>query len=115
MNVTAEPQHERSEYRIVYPRSIRPQLRRGTEVFQVADVSEHGVRVLEPQGTMREIGDRFEGQLPLVHGPEVPIRGRIVRRFDDGFAIEFDEDAHIILLHIIGEQRHLRELFADFR
>jgi hypothetical protein len=38
-----------------------------------------------------------------------------VRRFADGFALAFDEDAHIILPRIIGEQRHLRELFPDWR
>ena len=113
--MTADAGHERSEYRIIYPLAVRPLLRSGVETFQVVDVSEHGVRLIDAGTVNCEMGDRLSGELPLAHGPLVPVRGTVVRRFPDGFAVAFDEDAHIILALIIGEQRHLRELFPDWR
>lgn len=109
--------HERSEYRIAYPLNARPQLQLDIRALPVVDLSEHGARMLVPATTQAHfdtaIGDRIEGLLALAHGPNVAIRGQIVRRFADGFAVAFDEDAHIILLHIINEQRYLREQFPD--
>lgn len=113
--MNTETKQERGEYRVVYPQSVRPQLRLASAALAVADVSEHGARLLDPDSANRRVGERCEGQMTLAHGPTVAIRGVVVRVYADGFALEFDEDAHIILPHIIGEQRHLRELFPDWR
>ncbi len=113
--MNANSEYERGEYRIVYPQSVRPQLRLANEVLQVVDVSEHGVRLIDPDVANRRVGERYDGRMTLAHGPTVAIRGAIVRVYEDGFALAFDEDAHIILPHIIGEQRHLRELFPEWR
>jgi hypothetical protein len=107
--------HERSEYRIVYPLSVRPSLMVGEQRFAVVDVSEHGARLIDTATAERPLGEHLTGTLVLTHGPVVAIRGVIVRRFADGFALAFDEDAHIILPRIIAEQRHLRAQFPDWR
>lgn len=107
--------HERSEFRVVYPLAARPRLTVAGQIFPVVDVSEHGARVLDDAATDMQLGARMEGTIALAHGPATAVRGVIVRRFADGFAIAFDEDAHILMAHIIGEQRHLRAHFPAWR
>jgi hypothetical protein len=113
--MSAGSPHERSEYRIVYPVTARPAMIVADQRFAVVDASEHGVRLVDSPGSAHSLGEHLSGTLELAHGPVVQIHGTIVRRFADGFALAFDEDSHIILPRIIGEQRYLRELFPDWR
>lgn len=112
MNETSD--HERSEYRIVYPLIARPRLTSAAGSYEVADVSEHGARLLSKNAKL-PCGTRVSGVLKLAQGRKIDLDGAVVRDFADGFAVTFDDKSRIPLRWIIAEQQFLRERYPDWR
>jgi hypothetical protein len=108
--------HQRSEFRIVYPLLARPVARVGDREFSVLDISERGLRFdLRRHPDPVAAGDHVVGRLPLAHGVEHAFEGQVVRTDERSAGILLDEPLRIDVLLIFREQRHLRSKFPNWR
>ncbi len=74
-----EDRLERAFYRIIYPRALRPVLIIGAERFEVADVSEMGLRFVS-QGLGPPLGATVICRLSLPETAAMEIEGTVVWR-----------------------------------
>jgi hypothetical protein len=79
-----EDRLERAFYRIVYPRALRPSLIIGADRFEVADLSEMGIR-FAAQNLGPGLGSTVVCRLVLPEQAPIEVEGTVVRR-DGRFA-----------------------------
>ena len=104
--------YERSAYRIPYPFVESPRLIVGTQVLQVVDCSEKGLRFRAAPQEVPEVGTRVQGRLRFPRGAEVVIDGTVVRVKDDEVALHLT-DAGVPFRVILQEQIHLRRMRVE--
>ena len=103
----AEDQYQgpekRNYTRIIYKPKERPKLRIKTDVFEVADVSEKGLRFINNKELV--LDDCVQGTLTFLNGESVDIEGNVEWKQDDdfGFQLKFLIPSDMIL----KEQRHI--------
>ena len=97
--------HERAFYRIEYPTRERPLFETDSEVLDVIDACESGiryqVRMVRPQK-----GDVVRGTLRFRRGAEVDVEGVVVRVFEEYAAVQLKPPG-IPLRIIFDEQKFL--------
>lgn len=96
---------ERREFfRIRYPSVERPQMEVGNDRFDVAEVSEGGLRVL---GEFEELesGHQIEASLRLLCGNSLNVTASFLR-IEDGEAV-FDDLQGVSFGEMMNEQRYL--------
>ena len=102
-----DPQNRRQHYRIRYPADERPRFVHGTNISEVLECSERGIR-LRVYGDPLPPGTPMSGRLTLRHGVQVSVAGKVVWSDEENVAIHLDV-APIPLLAIIREQLYLRK------
>lgn len=98
--------HDRSHYRIEYPRRERPTLVMGGMEFSVVDCSENGLRFMNP-GLAFQRDDPVAGAVQFRDRVEVPVSGRVVRVQEGHVALCLDGTG-VPFPVILSEQRYLR-------
>jgi hypothetical protein len=98
-------QHERAFYRIEYPTRERPQFETDSEVLDVIDACESGIRV-QLRMVRPQKGDPINGTIRFRRGAEVTVEGHVVRVMDAQAAIELKPPG-IPLRIIFDEQKFL--------
>lgn len=99
--------HDRSFFRIEYPRRERPFLRVGGVEHVVVDCCEAGVRFIQRTGETFARGDPLEGEMRFRRGEQVPVSGVVVRVQEGEVAVHLRERG-IPFQIILAEQRYLR-------
>ncbi|MFG0333944.1 MAG: hypothetical protein ACF8TS_11325 [Maioricimonas sp. JB049] len=79
----------RSEFRIVFPATDRPEFRIGDHAYAVRDLSESAMSVLAPRFYCEQI-EEVSGTLVMLDGSEHAMRGRFIRYADDRSVLKFD-------------------------
>jgi len=79
---------KREYYRLVYLEEERPVLKIGRHAFRVMDISQGGLRFLNPK-TVR-LDEWVKGKLSLSCGEIIPLEGRIEWMHDDEFGLLLD-------------------------
>ncbi len=96
---------ERREFfRIRYPSVERPEIEMGEDRFDVAELSEGGLRVLGDFGEI-ESGHAVDAVLRLLCGSSLQVTASF-SRIDDGGAV-FDNLQGVSFAEIMNEQRYL--------
>ena len=96
---------ERREFfRIRYPSVERPQMEVDDDRFDVAELSEGGLRVLGDFDEL-ESGHQIEATLRLLCGSSLPVTASF-SRIEDGEAV-FDNLQGVSFAEIMNEQRYL--------
>jgi len=98
--------HDRSHYRIEYPRRERPTLLLGGIEFTVVDCSEAGIRFLNP-GVAFQRDDPVGGIVHFRDRIEVPVSGRVIR-VQGGYVALCLDGSGVPFPVILSEQRYLR-------
>lgn len=98
--------HDRSHYRIEYPRRARPVLELDEVEYSVVDCSENGIR-FKSAGVAFEKGDPVTGVIRFRGREETPVVGVVVRVQEGNVALLLEE-AGIPFPIILSEQRFLR-------
>jgi hypothetical protein len=98
--------HDRSHYRIEYPRRERPSLLLGGREFSVVDCCENGLRFMNP-GVAFQRDDPVDGIVRFQDRVEVPVAGRAVRVQGGQVALCLDGTG-VPFPVILSEQRFLR-------
>jgi len=76
---------KREYYRLVYLEEERPTLKIGRYAFPVMDISQGGLRFLNPKTVKLE--EWVKGKLSLSCGEVIPLEGRIEWMHDDEFGL----------------------------
>jgi len=97
--------HERAFYRIEYPTRERPLFETDSEVLDVIDACEFGIRI-QLRMARPQKGDPVQGTIRFRRGTEVTVEGVIVRIVDGYAAIELKPPG-IPLRVIFDEQKFL--------
>ncbi|QDU36195.1 hypothetical protein Mal4_04790 [Maioricimonas rarisocia] len=80
---------QRSEFRIVFPDTDRPELRIGDNTYAVRDLSESAMSVLAPRFYCEQI-EELSGTLVMRDGSEHAVTGRFIRCSDDRSVVKFE-------------------------
>ncbi|MDC5707240.1 PilZ domain-containing protein [Vibrio europaeus] len=103
---------KRQFYRLRYPKRARPFVRFGDDLFQVAEVSEGGIRMVVANSNTMYKGLEIKGMLNLNDESRVEIEGAVLR---------FDRDEVIVQLRkgptfkiMVDEQRKIRSKYPVF-
>lgn len=89
--------------RIVYKPKERPKLQVKSHVFEVADVSEKGLRFINAKE--QKLDNRIRGTLTFLNGESVDIEGTVEWEQDDDFGLQLK---YLIPSNkILKEQRHI--------
>jgi hypothetical protein len=98
----------RQFFRIVYPWPERPRLVYRSQICEVLDCSERGIRfrVCVPPGPM--VGSEIEARLCLHGGQAVRVRGQVMRVTGSEVALRLQEPGISFYL-ILKEQLYLRQ------
>jgi len=98
----------REFFRIVYPWDERPRFVLRSQICEVLDCSERGLRFrVESPGALA-VGSEISGRLRLNRGPEVVVAGVVVRVGDGEIALSLQEPG--VSFHLIlKEQIRLRK------
>lgn len=101
------PSNQRAFYRIPFPVWERPRLVIGSQICEVIDCSEQGVRY-RPSAALRPVvGAALAGTLRFPSGIAVPVAGTVVRAADAEVAIHLSGEG-IPFSIILREQLQLR-------
>jgi hypothetical protein len=98
--------HDRSHYRIEYPRRARPVLELDEVKYSVVDCSENGIR-FKSGGVTFQRGDPVAGVIRFPGRGETPVAGVVVR-VQEGHVALLLEETGIPFPMILSEQRYLR-------
>lgn len=98
--------HDRSYYRIEYPRRARPILELDEVEYPVVDCSENGIR-FKSGGVAFQKGDPVTGVIRFRGRGETKVAGSVVR-VQEGHVALLLEEAGIPFPIILAEQRYLR-------
>jgi hypothetical protein len=93
----------RSYTRVVYKPSQRPLLQIDSNNFQVADVSQEGLRFINDDGII--LNHWIRGVFTFLYGESIEIEGRLEWQQDDDFGVRFKY--LISSKKIFKEQRHI--------
>jgi len=93
----------RKALRVTYPPDNRPWIRVGENKFEIADISEWGLRFL----TVRKIEFQnwIRGTVKLLCGESIDVEGSIVRETEVDVYMNINIPISINILY--GEQRHI--------
>lgn len=101
--------HDRAFYRVVYPILARPRLVIGTDMHEILDCSERGLR-FRVTGEPPVAGSTFDGMVRFQTGSEVAVAGEVIRIQESEVAVRLG-DPGIPLSVVLDEQRFLRARF----
>ncbi|MCP4510493.1 MAG: PilZ domain-containing protein [Fuerstiella sp.] len=106
---------KRQFYRLTYPRSGRPVLTVQGRTFAVAEISEHGMRVLLQEADIDAwpIGETVCGQMIFSDGDSFAVVGEIVRHADTGAELQcaLSLSEGIPYARMVAEQRFMMQIF----
>jgi hypothetical protein len=105
--------HERAFYRLIYPIAHRPTFRVGGDRFQVIDLSEQGIRYLQPGPTVPTPGSAVAGLLLLETGERLEVAGKVVRVEPPYVALELTRGVPFGLM--LEQQRYLQQRLIAWR
>lgn len=97
----------RHYFRIRYPVEARPRLVLGSNICEVLDCSEKGVRFRATCMLRPARGDMLEGKLRFPRGEELAVHGEVVRIEEDRVALELSGRG-VPFGVILQEQLYLR-------
>ncbi len=111
----ANPENQRTRYRLRYPLSACPKLVTEQRYFIVTEVSESGLRLLGVSEYSFSTGDLVQGQLEFPEGSPVAVTGHVVRFEPEEVVVQLDEGVPFSVM--VREQRSLsrRGLAFDSR
>ena len=81
----------RKFFRIRYPVEDRPRLRVLAETFSVVDTSETGLLFVSQTLPRFDFNQEVSGQIVFKNGQRLKIRGRVVRRDKNEYAMELND------------------------
>ena len=80
---------KREFYRLIYLDEERPTLKIGRNAFRVMDISQGGLRFLNPKNV--KLADWVQGKLSLTCGDLIKLEGRIDWVQDDEFGLQLKD------------------------
>ena len=89
---------QREHYRLTYPQAHRPKLVMDIEGYEVADVSEFGVRVKIDSDPAFMINDNVMATISFPDGREFDLSGHIVRLDGEYAGLELDTPLPLSLI-----------------
>lgn len=101
------PTNQRAFYRIPFPVWERPRLVIGSQICEVADCSEQGVRYRPSSVSHPQLGAAVSGTLRFPSGTAVPVAGIVVRAGETEVALHLRGEG-IPFSIILREQLQLR-------
>lgn len=104
---------ERQQFRIQYPAAARPEIVIDGRVYDVLDISEHGVRFRGGDEIAVAVGDALTGTIRFRRTQAVDVKGTVLRIAGREIAAKLD--AGVPLKAMIEEQRYLREQHGGAR
>lgn len=99
---TYDGPEKRKFARLIYPSSKRPSFKIKKHKLEVVDISEEGLKLLNP--TQRVFGEKVYGTITLLSGESMDISGQILWQADGAFGLLI---TRIPKTTIIEEIRHL--------
>lgn len=102
----------RSEFRVLFPPTDRPNVRIGEHTYPVWDLSESAVSIIAPRFFCEQI-DAVECILVLPEGDEIPVKGSFLRCGEDRSVLKFD-GTRIPYRTILQLQQELIRKYPDW-
>ena len=102
---------QREYYRLAYPDSCRPSLVMDVDNFDIADVSEYGVKVRVDEDPAFMVDDNIFATIAFPDGREFDLSGHVVR-IDQGYA-GLQLDTPLPLSVIRSEHLYLMNNYAS--
>ena len=98
---------QRKYFRLRYPVTERPIIRSGDRDFEVAEISEGGVRIIVTGGMEFEPGGQFSGSILFADGEILDIRGLMLRSMDGEIVVRLSQG--ISFKRMVAEQALLKQ------
>jgi len=105
-------QNRRELYRIIYPISIRPVLEIHDIEYDVIDISEKGIRILNNSYRAFPIESIVKGKINFSDGKSLNFAGNILRSSKNNTIISLT--GNIPFMRICIEQRYIRDKYHDW-
>ncbi len=104
--------NKREYYRVRYPIACRPNLAILNSVYEIMDISEHGIRFLGNDVSRFHSDMKIDGMITFDDGISIGIKGKIIR-IDGNNAVMFLMES-IPFGRIVAEQRFIKEKYPEY-
>ncbi|MEO1526844.1 MAG: PilZ domain-containing protein [Planctomycetota bacterium] len=104
--------YKRAYYRLRYPSSMRPSIRIQSVDYEVAELSERGMRVVMPRDVRLEKGTPIEGIIRFYDRQTSEIKGSVLRRDKD--EVVFSIDSGISYKRMLDEQMAIVHKYPSY-
>ncbi len=117
MSEDSHPQSDRQFYRVTFPELERPWIRINGQKYEVADVSERGIRFLHSADTVFPPGTEVQGTVLFHDGTSNTVEGNVLRTASRRNLREciVQLEVGIPLAQITAQQRYLKKKFPGRR
>ena len=104
--------NSREHYRVRYPIACRPNLAILNNVYEIIDLSEHGIRFFGNDVSRFHSDMKIDGIITFDDGGSISIKGKIIR-IDKNNAVMFLTES-IPFGRIVTEQRFINEKYPEY-
>ncbi|MEN8263742.1 MAG: PilZ domain-containing protein [Nitrospirota bacterium] len=104
--------NKREYYRVRYPIACRPNLAILNSVYEIMDISEHGIKFLGNDVSRFHSDMKIDGMITFDDGISIGIKGKIIR-IDRNNAVMFLMES-IPFGRIVAEQRFIKVKYPEY-